>query len=238
MIMEEPFYLGAYWGARQEPVDVCAQRLADCLVRLEQCDAALAGWSTKQHRRGDSVQFDGADLDVLRGLLVAGTNHRDADGSSIDELGFSVGLWNGDGERPIGLSITCGAWTTTAGVMNSVVLDLPPWSRTRHERLFEIDTARCVISAVVESWRPNWATLTSYELADALDAPPRVPSVGWFTFLAEGRPIPDTLPLARREDVSGGVLLISADRVEDADVRRISSLADALRKAGSLIPAE
>lgn len=154
---------------------------------------------------------------------------------TYDELGFSVGLWNGDRALPIGLSVTCGSWTAAPGVMNSVVLDLPVLEPGEAERLYELDTALCLMRAMVEAWQPDWATLTSYELADALDAGPREPAVGWITFLGDGRPVPSGVP-ARREELLGGTLLVSADRVEDVGVATAKALAEALYSAGSLTP--
>jgi hypothetical protein len=233
MTMDEPFYLGTYWGARRESVEVCAERLAGCLARLAQCSVVLAGWSTKPGRGAD-VAVDGADLDALRDLLLGGVNRRDADGSAIEELGFSLGLWNGDRDTPIGMSVTCGGWTTTQGVMNSFVLDLPAPGEAA--QLYDLETALCVMRGVVASWDPDWATLTSYELADALDARPREPSVGWITFLGAERPVPGGALAGRREDLSGGTLLVSADRVADAELSAVRALAGALHSAGSLVP--
>jgi hypothetical protein len=104
MTIDEPFYLGLYWGARCEPVEVCAGRLASCLASLGRCSVSLGSWST---RAGDVD----ADADALRELLLAGVNRRDAGASPIEELGFSVGLWNRDRQVPIGVSVTCGSWS-------------------------------------------------------------------------------------------------------------------------------
>ena len=234
MTMDEPFYLGAYWGARRESADACATRLADCLARVRPCSALLGGWRTKPGRSGDGVATDGADVDLVRDLLLAGVNRRDADGSAMSELGFSLGLWNGENETPVGLSVTCGSWTQAVGVMNSFVLDLPAGAEA--EQLYELETALCLMRAAATAWDPDWATLTSYEIADALDARPREPSVGWITYLGDQRPIPGGVPAERRERLPGGTLLVTADRAEDADVTSARALAGALHAAGSLAP--
>jgi hypothetical protein len=225
--MDEPFYLGAYWGPRRESVEDCAERLARCLGDLAACNDSLAQWSKKP---SGAVEVTTSSL---RELLLAGVNRRDADGTPIAELGFSAGLWNGDRKVPVGLSVTCGAWTSTPGVMNAVVLDLPTPGEA--PALYELDTARCLMRAVVEAWEPDWATLTTYELADALDAGPREPAVGWLTFLAGGRPVAADVP-ARREELGSGALLVAAERVEDVGVARVSALAGALRSVGALTP--
>jgi hypothetical protein len=233
--MHEPFYLGAYWGARRETVEECAERLADCLESMKRCSSLMGAWATKPGRGVHPVTVCGADdVGALRDLLRAGTNQRDADGSAIAELGFSLALWNGNREMPIGLSVTCGAWTTAPGVMNSFVIDLP--TPAAGAELYDIETALALMRATVAAWQPDWATLTSYELADALDAPPRVPTLGWITFLGDPRPVPARALSGRSEKVPGGALLVSADQVQQADATKMMRLRDELQSAGSLTP--
>jgi hypothetical protein len=234
MTTDEPFYLGAYWGARRESVDACTERLASCLAGLARCSASLSGWSTKAGRGRGGVAVEGADVGALRDLLPAGVHRRDADESPIEELGFSLGLWNGDRDAPVGLSVTCGSWTATPGVMNSFVLALP--SPGEAEQLYGREAALCLMRAAVTAWQPDWATLTSCELADALDAPTREPSLGWITFLGDQRPVPGRPSVGHREELQDGTVLVSAERVQDVDVSKVRDLAGELRSAGSLAP--
>jgi hypothetical protein len=235
--LDEPFYLGAYWGPRREPADECAQRLSATLVRLRERDGLLGEWFTKSARRDDgAVRVEPADVETLTRLLVAGVNRRDSDRTAIEELGFSAGLWNGDRDVPIGLTASCGVWSASRGIMNSFVLDLPPPSVERATHLYELDTAVALMRAVVEPWWPDWATLTSYGLADALDSSPREPAIGWITYLSDPRPVPDATPAAVRKQFSDGTLLVSTDSVANVDVAQVKALAVALGRAGSLAP--
>lgn len=236
--MDEPFYLGAYWGPRRESAAARARRLADCFARLGACSELLGSWREKVDRKEQASHTAvSSESEALRELMLAGVNRRDADGSPIDELGFSVGLWNGDREAAIGLSISCGGWASTPGVMNAFVLDLPPRLPGPTAQLYELDTALAIMRAVVEAWEPDWATLTSYELAAALDPAPREPSVGWVTFLSDRRALPGDVPVPFCERLSSkGVLLVAADRVGDVDVSGLREIAATLDEAGTLAP--
>ena len=71
----DPFYLGAYWGSRQESSLQCGQRLANCIARLSEIDEALGSW----FRRGASkaAAKTPVDLDAESlGRLLAHPNHR------------------------------------------------------------------------------------------------------------------------------------------------------------------
>jgi hypothetical protein len=128
-------------------------------------------------------------------LLRAGENRRDVDSSPISELGFSTGLWNGDFDRPVGLSNKCGAWSSA--VPNSFVLNLPPALGTT-TGLYEPETARGMLEAVVDAWEPKWATWTSHSLREAQGAQIGVPVLGWATYLSSRMGIP-------AEDIPQGV---------------------------------
>ncbi len=237
MTVDEPFYLGAYWGPRREPVGACAQRLADCVARLGACSELLRTWYEKADRKADARHRPVVPAaEVLRKLMVAGVNRRDANGSVIEELGFSVGLWNGDHKTSVGLSISCGGWTSVPEVMNAFNLDLPTPAEELGGQIYELDTALAIMRVVVGAWEPDWATLTSYRLADAVDAGPRKPIVGWITFLADRREVPSRLPVAARESMAGqGTLLVAAERAGEVGSSRLREIARALNEAGALI---
>jgi hypothetical protein len=180
--MADPFFAGAYWGSRQEPVDSCATRLAECLTRLGHVDPALATWFRKGRSRGEaSRQQVTATTPDLTEVLLASRSRRDSDGGTIDELGFTVGLWNRS-KPAVAFSTTCGARASDKGVMNSFVLDLPE-SDCDSTRLFIEDVARSVMRILVECWEPDWATWASYSIRAAQRPLPLQPVIGWFTYL-------------------------------------------------------
>lgn len=121
--------------------------------------------------------------DALRALLLGGRNKGDTDGAVIEELGFSVSLWNGK-RWGVGLRVGCGRYSKWVG--NAVVVDLPEPEGAALD-LYRPRAARAVMAALVEYWEPDWATLVSHALRRLQQAPPRGPVMGWMTYLSHSR---------------------------------------------------
>lgn len=234
--MTEPFYVGAYWGPRAESIRIVC-REAGWMLAASPVVQPAAGKLVREGPTPLGCQATSVEVSpsTLRQLLEEGVNRRDSDGGAIGELGFSVGLWNGQSKVPIGLHLTCGASTTSPGVMNSFVLDLPVPEGEATE-LYELGTARRLVEAVAAAWKPDWATLTSHGLHDALNPPPRQPVLGWITYLSRGRPVPSHVGSARVEPYGHGTLMVAADSVEAVNASELQRLAADLENAGSLIP--
>jgi hypothetical protein len=96
------------------------------------------------------------DAEALTEPLRSGQNRRDVDGTSIPELGFSAGLWNGDFKRAGAFSVKCGAWSPV--VPNSFVLNLPAADDGAAE-LYQPETAKALMRAVTGSWEPRLGDL-------------------------------------------------------------------------------
>jgi hypothetical protein len=90
--LAETFYLGGYWGGRQESIDKCADRLANFLKSLASVDPLLSSWFSKSNGRSSETTIVNPTLGALQQLLLEGRAHRDADGSVMDNLGFRAGL--------------------------------------------------------------------------------------------------------------------------------------------------
>jgi hypothetical protein len=110
--------------------------------------------------------------------------------------------------------IHCGAFSKWVG--NAVVLNLPE-AEGSGLSLYRLKVARRVIKAQVESWEPEWATLTSNSLRRVQQAPPKAPVVGWITYLAQPRRVDaDRLPAGViAEEMASGTLVTSAPEVTD-----------------------
>lgn len=205
--MSDPFYLGAYWGPRREDPEQCADRLSRCLVGLASDSELLDAWFPKANRRSKATGAPvSVDSSALAALFRSGQNRRDADGSPIAELGLSVALWNGDFKRAVGLSVKCGAWSPV--VPNSFVLSLPAADDGGSE-LYQPETARTMMRAVIASWEPEWATWTSHALREVQQPEPGAPVLGWATYLSSGRAVAEVgLPQGVEvEPIGAGVLL-------------------------------
>lgn len=174
-------YIGAYWGQRKESVEECAGRLTACLKGLETTSSAFEGW----FRRGKSKQaalqqpVDPSDQSGIVGLLESGRNKQDTDRSVIENLGFSVGLWNGTGgDRSASMSVACGIYSQNPNLQNSVVLDFP-------KQLGELALRKSALSTlitVVEAWEPDWAGIISKASRNTRPFSPGFPFVDWMFY--------------------------------------------------------
>lgn len=174
-------YIGAYWGQRKQSADECAERLIACLKGLEATSSAFESW----FRRGKSKQaalqqpVDPSDYSGIVGLLESGRNKRDTDRSVIEDLGFSVGLWNGtDGDRSASMSVACGVYSPNPHLRNSVVLDFPK----QLDELGSRESALNALIAVVEAWKPDWAGIISRASRTARPFSPGSPFVDWMFY--------------------------------------------------------
>lgn len=199
-------FLGAYWGDRPEGVDDCARRLVSCLTGLASIHGALGRWYPRGKAKAGAVEADPAGL---RSLLLAGRNRRDMGNDVIEDLGFSVSLWNRDKSMPSVLSAHCGSYARTEGIVNTCVLDLPPIESDDDPvmELLEPGRASAMMRAVVEAWSPDWAALTPDTFQVAQSPPPRAPYLGWMTYLASGRTLPAQIEGAEVEHLCAGNLL-------------------------------
>lgn len=228
----EPSYIGAYWGSRRESALQCGERLADCILRLGEIDKVLGSW----FRRGASkaaakvpVVPDGKSLCQL---LAKGVNRRDVDSEVVEELGFSVGLWN-RASPTVGLSGTVGAYPSFQGVLNSFVLDFPP-PEADALRLYEPSVAEAIFDAIIEIWEPEWATWTAPSLRNIQNAAPREPVIGWLTYL--DTPDVADLPGATTRALLSGTVIKTQQDVNGVDEAVVLDTRARLAKNEALRP--
>lgn len=173
-------YSGAYWGPRQETLDACAERADAFMKGLCSLDPALATWYKTGRSRRDALRHQvSTEHDVLRKLLESGRHRRDFDRAVIEDLGYSMGLWNGQ-EPSVGLHIGCGM--SSPYVTNAVVINLPR-SDEDLGALASAETARELMRLLVQCWDPEWSTLSSHDWREEQEAQPGEPVLGWLTYL-------------------------------------------------------
>lgn len=227
--LDEPLYLGAYWSDRAEDASSCAERLARCLSAMVSVSAYLSGWRPKGRSQSEALASPAVAPTDLIGLLEAGLNRRDVDGSVIPELGMRWSAWNGNTALPASFSVTCGACATQSGVLNSFVLKLPEATRPGAEDIY--GAADELLAGVVEAWEPEWAVLTSHELRESLGLDVGQPVVGWLTYLGSRR---DTGGLGA--GFKSGTLIRASDSWEGVAASDLSSVVEVLAEAGALRP--
>ena len=213
--MTEPSYIGAYWGPRPAPVDACAARLATFMESLSEIDPLLASW----YETGYSLKSARAKKvephpRVLRELLLAGQARRDDPArTAMSDLGFRIGLWNGN-DTQIRLSTTCGAAPSVPGILNAVVVGLPE-AEGPALSLYRPMTGLAILKSIVAVWEPSWVTWTNHRLRNAQQPKPGQVVAGWATYVASPSPSPfpggNLPPGVAVETLGTGVLITIGD---------------------------
>lgn len=184
--MNHRFFLGAYWPARQESIDQCADRLLSFFSELAECDEVFSSWRETGWSRKQAVEktAEVSNREYLLKRLDRGRNRRDIGHEIIEELGFSVHFWNGrEKGKAVGLHVNCGLhWISpapNASLGNCVTLDLP-------EDLGELrQTERTVrvLAAAARAWEPDWAGVMSKESMTVRSFDAKVPFVDWMVYI-------------------------------------------------------
>lgn len=176
------FLLGAYWAARKESVGECADRLLRFFRDLGKCDESLSHWYERARSRKKALErpaiIDSHEYWV--GKLNRGRNWTDINRTVIEDLGFMVGLWNGQDDRSsIGMLISCGSFSPYVG--NSLTLHLP----IKTGALKTSARMRKVLAAVATAWEPDWAGVMSDEAMQRRRFNARRPFVDWMLYVSD-----------------------------------------------------
>ena len=118
----EHYQLLAYWAVRQ---DCRAMRrpIAMFLTNIAECGPPLTIWHSTATSRARSLRsvLKPDDAQALRLCFLKGRAWRDIPRTVMEDLGFTVGLWNGGNQGvEVGISISCGCYNTK--FTNSVII--------------------------------------------------------------------------------------------------------------------
>jgi len=241
----ETFYLGAYWGDREEDLDSCAVRLTNFLKGLRDCDEIFhrwfkTGWSRKEALANEMpVEFD-----KLRELLDKEGKHRTDIGSRVmEDLGFSVCLWNGrdPNNGAVGLSVSCGSYAGHPGIMNSCVINLPNEGSVV-ERVISSVVLEKMLCITARCWEPNCGLVTGDTLRDMFEVAERTPYYAWVFFLSKRRGEVPKLPEPSRKKVLDGlgtIVVVTDDRFDTKrkeHIKAVKRVYRILKKAKLLEP--
>ncbi|MEX0977648.1 MAG: Imm52 family immunity protein [Pirellulales bacterium] len=210
------FFLGAYWPAREESLDACADRASRFFTEVVEIDPLLGNWHERAKSRKGALEkrADVKDREFLRELLKRGRHWTDIRRRLMKDLGFSFGLWNGQDEpRSIGLHVTCGLYFE--GLSNCLTLDLPD----ELGGLRDVRQMRAVIAAVAKSWEPNWAGVMSEVAMERRKFDGSKPFVDWMLYISNRwlPSAPELKPPASIERLPAGTLIIVQDEPPDPD---------------------
>jgi len=236
--MIETYYLGMYWGPRQESAEVCAQRTAHMVRLLEPLDPLFARWFKCVRSLKESLK---RPLDVELGALgqyIQSRVMRDSARRPMADLGFSVHLWNGEsGGDDVWLDVCCGGYFEQ--VPNSCVLRTP-YKGPVGERVLTTAFQKQVLRAIATAWDPDWGVAMSHAHRDLLkDTDSKVPA-GWVTYLSHRRGRVPPLPApVRIEPVGelGSLVILTPERFTASNPEHLelaSRVRERLDQAGLL----
>ena len=217
------YILRAYWKPRKETIDSCAERLFRFLTALSECDAVFSRWFKQGMSRRKALQseIDFKNKTCLLELLDKGRHRNDVGREVMEDLGFSVGMWNGEAPtKAVSLRVSCGSyWNGPAGTGgNSVVIDLPEecGDLLRNERM------ESVLVVAAKCWEPDWVRVSLTQLAKVEDVVPGKPLEGpkyfdWMLYV-NNKLIPNpNVPepsLVKPVDAIGSLILVQQEPVE------------------------
>ena len=180
--MKEHYFVGAYWGPRQETAQECARRAENFLHLLPRCDPTFTQW----YRGGRKVPpgLPGhpiEDAGELERLLLEGRNRSDFDRTLIlEDHGFMAGVFNAKKGRTR-LDFHCGAYFPEGH--NFCLLD-PPSEGPVRERLLSAPVLAQVLTCMATAWDPDFATASSLEMLRHTEKREWEVRVGWLTYVS------------------------------------------------------
>jgi hypothetical protein len=166
--------IGAYWSARKEEREACAQRTLTLLedLRNELQHPAWFPTTSRPERLKPPIELTAQSISSL-----LTTNNRDIDRIPIPELGFYLSIWNGDFKQPMGMSINCGLYSLRQS--NCVVVNMPATASPSSE---QIDRYGKMLGLMIKAWEPDFAVATTMQAISTF-APVAARSIkGWFIY--------------------------------------------------------
>jgi Immunity protein 52 len=228
--MGETYYIGAYWRARREDAEACARRLAALVQSLAPMDPLFASWFKGAKSLKESLKRPlELELPSLQ-KYVQSRIMRDSARKPIEDLGFSIGLWNGhQGDNDAWLRIYCGAYSEFSG--NSCVLKAP-YEGPGSERVLTTPFQTQALRAIATAWDPDWGVGISSAHRDIIESKCPDVLVGWVTYLSRrlGRvpPLPAPVRIEPVED-QGTLIILTPERFTASNPEHIA-LAERVRE--------
>ena len=236
----ETYYLGAYWQPRQESLNDCVRRIQELLICAGGCDPCFRYWYRLGRSKAQALSnVVSSDLTSIQSLVMKGVHHS-ADGNTIEELGYHVGMWNGaeSDDEATNLSITCGCFSPSA--KNSCVISLPAKGDAA-ERILRYPKLRMLVQCTVQAFEPDWCVVMSRSYRDSLSTwSADEPRAGWLLYISHrfGR-LPTFRWNVQTDNVNApGMLLIATTEqfsVSNATHVQAAEVIDQMLREGGLL---
>ncbi|WNG31217.1 hypothetical protein F0U62_49855 [Cystobacter fuscus] len=179
--MQDRYYVGAYWGPRQETALECARRAELFFHMLARCDPSFTQWY--RAGRGAPRELPGhpvrADITELEKLLLQGRIR--AGKKVMEDLGFMQMMWNAKKEATE-IHLACGSYCAPSGGPNSCLLN-PTRESPLRERLLRAPVLADVLTSMATAWDPDFAMVSSTEMVRLVQKRKWEVRVGWLTYL-------------------------------------------------------
>ena len=226
--MGETYYAGGYWGPREEPPEACAQRLASFLEGLAVTDSSFMQWyETAKTPKASLNRPLRPNPEALARFV------RKNKDPVFDELGFSIGGWNGapTAHDDCGFLIRCGSYDPRTN--NRCVFSLPERGATA-DRVLSASVLSNTLRITAAAWEPDWGVAMSHGHRDLVEAQrvPKSPYVGWVTYLARHRgsvpPLPSPVRIEPVEN-KGTLIILTPERFTASNPEHVA-LAERVRE--------
>ena len=231
--MMEIYYTAAYWLARPEAAEACAQRAERFFQGLGHCDPAWNCWYQPNNSFEEARKRPFTPNAESFQKLFAHEEH------SIDD-GFRFRLWTGDSqEETSSAGASCGS---AESLIPSNCL-LEPFSEGPvGERILTAPVMTEVLRAMALAWEPEWGVVTSHEHRDLVvqGFPHAGTFVGWVMYFSRLRgsvpPLPAPVRIEPVED-KGTLVILTPERFTVSNPEHVALAArvhELLNRAGLL----
>jgi hypothetical protein len=235
----ETYYIGAYWGPRQESAEECAQRAVVFLDAMAQVDPMFARWFKLARSRKQSLERPlEPDMAGLRKFIQSKVLRSD-DGVPMEGAGFDLALWNGgSGGNDVRLHLSCGS--DLKWLMNASLVE-PASDGSRAEQALTSSVMTEVLRAMARAWDPDWGVAMSHAHQELTEERGKVDVlVGWVTYLSRRLGAVPPLPMPVRVELveeQGALIILTPERFTASNPEHIAladHARDLLERAGAL----
>ncbi|MGA2087427.1 MAG: Imm52 family immunity protein [Stellaceae bacterium] len=211
------YTLYAFWKARPESTEACAERLARMFQDLAAIHPAFARWCKKAMTLAPPDKpfcSMPPQIKELTAIFDKGRYFKDVPREPIPQLGYMVYAWNGiRGPQGLSFSVHAGAYTERKRDPNMVDFGFQG-IEPGNESLLNAKILKQVLLAVVSAWEADWGVIESWGYEGQLknaDGQLFRPWGGWITYLSPAYAQKISPPrTATVEQTPGGGLLMLA----------------------------
>ncbi|MFE8604233.1 immunity 52 family protein [Archangium violaceum] len=237
--MKETYYVGAYWLARRETAEACAQRAEAFFSLLASCDPSLIRWFKKDKTLKQALKHR---FETNAVSLAKVFNQQEQQEGRFPTDGFSLSGWNGQTqEAASSLYLRCG--DASDKVPNTCVFD-PPAQGSAEERVLQTPVLANILRAMAVAFEPEWGIATSQEHRALVTAKSARTGtfIGWLTYFSHRRgPLPSLPSPVHTEPVEdkGTLVILTPERLTASNPDHVSlarDVSERLAQAGLLIP--